>query len=101
MWAPYLTSTILYIKSLCHKYCDFPWIYGILKVSAPVAVKAEDFIIYSSYYIYVYYIRAGPDDLNNLFLVDLWLIFMEYSHPRLGFGFGARIQQIVKFSFLD
>ena len=28
---------------------------------------------------------TGPDDLNKVFLVDLWSIFMEYSDLREGF----------------
>ena len=28
---------------------------------------------------------AGPDDLNKLFLVDLWSIFMEYFNLLVGF----------------
>ena len=30
-------------------------------------------------------IQVGPDDLNILILVDLWLIFTEYSDLRVGF----------------
>ena len=77
--------------------CEVKWYYHFHQIGPldrfglVVVMSINIYCMYVCMYMYVPFsyqlfqgLSSGPDDLNKLFMVDLWSIFMKYPDLRVG-----------------